>query len=94
MMIATTMNAATSERARSSVFDRVVVTVSSRAISIYSMKARSFGGRRRVKFLPMTSTATPVSATAKQQHQNNHNKDQFHRKSPLMVMTSIGNCLS
>jgi hypothetical protein len=50
MMIATTMNAAISERARSSVFDRVVVTVSSRAISIYSMKARSFGGRRRVKF--------------------------------------------
>jgi hypothetical protein len=50
-MIATTMNAAISERARSSVFDRVVVTVaSSRAISIYSMKARSFGGRRRVKF--------------------------------------------
>jgi len=89
------MNAAISERARSSVFDRVVVTVvSSRAISIYSMKARSFGGRRRVKFLPMTSTATPVSATAKQQHQNNDNKDQFHRKSPLMVMTSIGNCLS
>jgi hypothetical protein len=58
------------------------------AVSIYSMKARSLGGRRRVRFLPMTSTATPVSAAAKQQQQNNHNKDQFHRKSPLMVMTS------
>jgi hypothetical protein len=45
------------------------------------MKARSLGGRRRVKFLPMTSTATPVSAAAKQQQQNNYNKDQFHRKS-------------
>jgi hypothetical protein len=45
------------------------------------MKARSLGGRRRVKFLPMTSTATPVSAAAKQQQQNKYNKDQFHRKS-------------
>jgi hypothetical protein len=33
-------------------------------------------------FLPMTSTATPVSAAAKQQHQNNDNEDQFHSKSP------------
>jgi hypothetical protein len=32
--------------------------------------------------LPMTSAATPVSAAAKQQHQNNHNKDHFHGKSP------------
>jgi hypothetical protein len=40
--------------------------------------------RRRVKFLPMTSTATPVSAAAaKQQHQDNDDKDQFHKKSPL-----------
>jgi len=36
----------------------------------------------------MTSTATPVSAAAKQQHQKNYNKDQIHRKSPFMVMTS------
>jgi hypothetical protein len=50
------------------------------------MKARSLGGRRRVKFLPMTSTATPVSAAAKQQHQNNYDKDQFHGNSPLMAM--------
>jgi hypothetical protein len=34
----------------------------------------------------MTSTATPVSAAAKQQHQNNYNKDQFHGNSPLMAM--------
>jgi hypothetical protein len=31
--------------------------------------------------------ATPVSAAAKQQHQNNYNKDQFHRKSPLATPT-------
>jgi hypothetical protein len=31
----------------------------------------------------MTSAATPVPAAAKQQHQENHNKNQFHRKSPL-----------
>jgi hypothetical protein len=36
----------------------------------------------------MTSAATPISAAAKQQHQNNDNKDQFHEKSPLMVMSS------
>jgi hypothetical protein len=30
----------------------------------------------------------PVSAAAKQQHQNSYNKDQLHKKSPLMVMTS------
>jgi hypothetical protein len=35
-----------------------------------------------IHFLPMTSTPPPVSAAAKQQHQNNYNKDQFHRKSP------------
>jgi hypothetical protein len=43
---------------------------------------------RRVKFLPMTPAATPVSAAAKQQHQDNDNKDQFHEKSPVLVMTS------
>jgi hypothetical protein len=63
-------------------------------ISIYSMEARSLGGRRRVKFLPMTSTATPVSAAAKQQHHNNYDKDQFHRKSPLEVMTSNSELLT
>jgi hypothetical protein len=31
-----------------------------------------------MQFLPMTPTATPVSATAKEQHQNNDDKDQFH----------------
>jgi hypothetical protein len=36
----------------------------------------------------MTSATTPVSAAAKQQHQNDDNEDQFHKKSPLMVMTS------
>jgi hypothetical protein len=55
---------------------------------MYSMKARSLCERRRVKFLPMTSTATPVSAAAKQQHHDNYDKDQFHGKSPSMVMTS------
>jgi hypothetical protein len=43
---------------------------------------------------PMTSAATPVSAAAKQQHQNNDNEDQFHRKSPLRVMTSNGERLA
>src|ERR1700676_3479789 len=38
--------------------------------------------------LPMTSVATPVSAAAKQQHQDNDNKDQFHEKSPSTVTTS------
>jgi hypothetical protein len=33
--------------------------------------------------LPMTPTATPISASAEQQYQNNNNKDQFHSKSPL-----------
>jgi hypothetical protein len=50
-------------------------------ISMHLMKARSLCERRRVKFLPMTSTATPVSAAAKQQHHNNYDKNQFHRKS-------------
>jgi hypothetical protein len=36
----------------------------------------------------MTSAATPISAAAEQQHQDHDNKDQFHEKSPLMVMTS------
>jgi len=35
-----------------------------------------------LKILPMTSAATPVSAAAEQQHQNNDNQDQFHSKSP------------
>jgi hypothetical protein len=36
----------------------------------------------------MTPTATPVSAAAEQQHQDNDNEDQFHSKSPLKVNTS------
>jgi hypothetical protein len=43
---------------------------------------RSLHSVALAKFLPMTSTAPPVSAAAKQQHQNNDNEDQFHRKSP------------
>jgi hypothetical protein len=43
---------------------------------------------RRLRFLPMTSATTPVSAAAKQQHQNDDHEDQFHNKSPLMVMTT------
>lgn len=39
--------------------------------------------------LPMTPTATPISAPAEQQYQNNNNKDQFHSKSPK-VTTSDG----
>jgi hypothetical protein len=39
-------------------------------------------------FLPVPPAATPVSTAAKQQHHNNDNEDQFHRKSPVMVMTS------
>src|ERR1700733_14031289 len=31
----------------------------------------------------MTPTATPISATAKQQHQKNDDEYQFHSKSPL-----------
>jgi hypothetical protein len=38
---------------------------------------------RRLMFLPMTSATTPVSAAAKQQHQNDDNEDQFHKKSPF-----------
>jgi hypothetical protein len=45
-------------------------------------------GLRRVRFLPMTSAATPVSAAAEQQDQNDDNKDQFHGISPLMTMSS------
>lgn len=29
-------------------------------------------------FLPMTSAASPISAAAEQQHQNNDNENQFH----------------
>jgi hypothetical protein len=50
------------------------------------MKARSRYGRRRVKFLPMTSTATPVSTATEQEHYHNDNQDQFHANSPLMAM--------
>src|ERR1700722_18885367 len=39
--------------------------------------------RRRDAILPMTSTAAPISATAKQQHQKNNDENQFHSKSPL-----------
>jgi hypothetical protein len=34
---------------------------------------------------PMTSTATPVSAAAEQEHYHNDNQDQFHGISPLMA---------
>jgi hypothetical protein len=40
----------------------------------------------RVKFLPMASTATPVSAATEQEHYHNDNQDQFHENSPLMAM--------
>jgi hypothetical protein len=50
------------------------------------MRARALYGRRRVKFLPMTSTATPVSAATEQQHDHNDNQNQFHGNSPLMAM--------
>jgi hypothetical protein len=40
----------------------------------------------RVKFLPMASTATPVSAATEQEHYHNDNQDQFHGNSPLMAM--------
>jgi hypothetical protein len=40
----------------------------------------------RVKFLPMASTATPVSAATEQEHYHYDNQDQFHRNSPLMAM--------
>jgi hypothetical protein len=50
------------------------------------MKARSLFGRRHVKFLPMTSTATPVSAATEQKHDHNDNQNQFHGNSPLMAM--------
>jgi hypothetical protein len=41
---------------------------------------------RRVKFLPMTSPATPVSAATEQEHYHNDDQDQFHGNSPLMAM--------
>jgi len=40
------------------------------------------GSLDEANLLPMTSAATPVSATAKQQYQNNDNEDQFHEKPP------------
>src|SRR5712664_1678413 len=64
------------------------------AISSYSMKARALYGRRRVKFLPMTSTATPVSAATEQQHDHNDNQNQFHGNSPLMAMALFAACQS
>jgi hypothetical protein len=36
--------------------------------------------------LPITSTATPISAAAEQQHDYDDNQKHFHGKSPLMVM--------
>jgi len=33
----------------------------------------------------MTSTATPVSAAAEQEHYHNDNQDQFHGNSPLIT---------
>jgi hypothetical protein len=38
---------------------------------------------RRGPILPMTPTATPISATTKQQQQNNNDENQVHSKSPL-----------
>jgi hypothetical protein len=45
-------------------------------------------GRRGVRFLPMPPAATPVSAAAEQQYQNNNDENQIHGRSPLMVMIS------
>ena len=45
--------------------------------------------------LPMTPTATPISATTKQQHQKNNDENQFHSKSPLrsrLQMEGTGRC--
>src|SRR6185312_5161153 len=47
-----------------------------------------FKERGRVGSSPMTSTATPVSAAAKQQHYHNDNQDQFHGVSPLIATVS------
>jgi hypothetical protein len=46
-------------------------------------------GCRGSQFLPMASSATPVSAAAEQQHQDNDNEDQFHGTSPLKLMASF-----
>lgn len=35
--------------------------------------------------LPMTSPTPPVSTAAKQQHQNDDDEDQFHKKSPWLL---------
>ena len=62
---------------------------SNNAISVYSLQARPLCRTpRRAKFLPVAPAATVVSATAKQQHQDNDNEDQFHGKSPLIVTTA------
>jgi hypothetical protein len=37
----------------------------------------------------MTSTATPVSAAAEQEHYHNNNQEQFHGISPLMATASF-----
>jgi hypothetical protein len=34
----------------------------------------------------MTAAATPISAAAEQQNENNDNQDQFHGTSPVMAM--------
>jgi hypothetical protein len=43
---------------------------------------------------PMTSTATPVSAAAEQEHYHNDNQDQFHGISPLMATAFFAAYLS
>jgi hypothetical protein len=47
--------------------------------------SRCLEERGRVSSSPMTSTATPVSATAEQEHYHNDNQEQFHGISPLMA---------
>jgi hypothetical protein len=42
----------------------------------------------------MTSAPTPISAAAEQQHQNDDDKDQFHKKSPMRMMASKGELLT
>jgi hypothetical protein len=39
----------------------------------------------RWRLLPMTSPTSPISAAAKQQHQNDDDEDQFHEKSPWLL---------
>jgi hypothetical protein len=59
-----------------------------RSFHLFDERAFALPDVALIQFLPMTSAATPVSAAAEQQHHNNDNEDQFHGKSPLMVMTS------